>query len=92
VRPQGSLVVLEFLRPPRGPWGAGYAFYLRHALPWLGGWVAGDREAYRYLGDTVDAYLTGEQLLELASRSGWDSPQLLRLNLGTVGLMRSLTR
>jgi demethylmenaquinone methyltransferase / 2-methoxy-6-polyprenyl-1,4-benzoquinol methylase len=92
VRPRGSLVVLEFLRPPRGPWGAGYAFYLRHALPRLGGWVAGDREAYRYLGDTVDSYLTGEQLLELASRSGWDSPQLLRLNLGTVGLIRSQNR
>jgi len=52
--------------------------------------VAGDREAYRYLSDTVDSYLTGEQLLELASDAAWGSPQLLRLNLGTVALMRGV--
>jgi demethylmenaquinone methyltransferase/2-methoxy-6-polyprenyl-1,4-benzoquinol methylase len=90
VRPRGRLVVLEFLRPPHGLVGRTYELYLRHALPRLGGWVAGDREAYRYLSDTVDSYLTGEQLLELASDAAWGSPQLLRLNLGTVALMRGV--
>jgi demethylmenaquinone methyltransferase / 2-methoxy-6-polyprenyl-1,4-benzoquinol methylase len=88
VRPGGRLVVLEFLRPPDGPVGRAYELYLRHALPRLGGWVAGDRQAYRYLSDTVGSYLTGEQLLELASSSGWGRPRLWRLNFGTVGLMR----
>jgi demethylmenaquinone methyltransferase / 2-methoxy-6-polyprenyl-1,4-benzoquinol methylase len=90
VRPRGNLVVLEFLRPPPGPVGRAYAMYLRHVLPRLGGWAAGDREAYRYLSDTVDSYLTGEQLLELADRSGWEQLQLWRLNFGTVGLMRGI--
>ncbi len=90
VRSRGSLVVLEFLRPPQGLAGRAYELYLRRALPRLGGWVTGDREAYRYLSDTIDYYLTGEQLLELASRSGWNRPQLWRLNLGTVGLMRGV--
>jgi demethylmenaquinone methyltransferase / 2-methoxy-6-polyprenyl-1,4-benzoquinol methylase len=60
VRPRGRLVVLEFLRPPPGPAGRAYELYLRHALPRIGGWVAGDREAYHYLSHTVDDYLTGE--------------------------------
>jgi demethylmenaquinone methyltransferase / 2-methoxy-6-polyprenyl-1,4-benzoquinol methylase len=90
VRTRGRLVVLEFLRPPHGLVGRAYEMYLRHALPALGGWVAGDREAYRYLSDTVDSYLTGEQLLELADRSGWERLQLRRLNFGTVGLMRGV--
>jgi demethylmenaquinone methyltransferase/2-methoxy-6-polyprenyl-1,4-benzoquinol methylase len=90
VRSGGRTVVLEFLRPPHGLVGRGYEMYLRHALPLLGGWFAGDREAYRYLSDTVDSYLTGEQLLELAGRSGWESVQLLRLNFGTVGLVRGI--
>ena len=90
VRPRGSLVVLEFLRPPHGLVGRTYELYLRHVLPRFGGWVGGDREAYRYLSDTVDSYLTGKQLLELADRCGWGSPQLLRLNLGTVALMRGV--
>jgi demethylmenaquinone methyltransferase/2-methoxy-6-polyprenyl-1,4-benzoquinol methylase len=90
VRPRGSLVVLEFLRPPHGLVGRTYELYLRHVLPRLGGWVAGDREAYRYLSDTVDSYLTREQMLELADHSAWGSPQLLRLNLGTVAVMRGV--
>lgn len=90
VRPGGRVVVLEFLRPPPGLVGRGYEVYLRHALPRLGGWVGGDRRAYRYLSDTVDSYLTGEQLLALAIRSGWSRPRLQRLNLGTVGLMTGL--
>jgi demethylmenaquinone methyltransferase/2-methoxy-6-polyprenyl-1,4-benzoquinol methylase len=87
VRPGGSLVVLEFLRPPDGLMGRSYELYLRHALPRLGGWVAGDREASHYLSNTVDSYLTGEQLLELAHRSGWDRLRLRRLTFGTVGLL-----
>jgi demethylmenaquinone methyltransferase / 2-methoxy-6-polyprenyl-1,4-benzoquinol methylase len=87
VRARGSLVVLEFLRPPDGLMGRSYELYLRHALPRLGGWVAGDREAYHYLSNTVDSYLTGEQLLDLGRRSGWDRPQLRRLTFGTVGLL-----
>jgi demethylmenaquinone methyltransferase / 2-methoxy-6-polyprenyl-1,4-benzoquinol methylase len=90
VRTGGRLVVLEFLRPPDGPVGRAYELYLRHALPRLGGWLAGDRRAYRYLSDTVDSYLSGEQLLELARSSGWVRPRLWHLNFGTVGLMRGV--
>jgi demethylmenaquinone methyltransferase/2-methoxy-6-polyprenyl-1,4-benzoquinol methylase len=90
LRPGGRMVVLEFLRPPPGPAGKTYELYLRHALPRLGGWLTGDREAYRYLSDTVDTYLTGEQLLELVESAGWDRSRLWRLNLGTVGLARGI--
>jgi demethylmenaquinone methyltransferase / 2-methoxy-6-polyprenyl-1,4-benzoquinol methylase len=88
VRPGGGLVVLEFMRPPQGLVGTAYELYLRHALPRLGGWVAGDRVAYRYLADTVDSYMTGRQLLELAGRCGWAGLRLWQLNFGTVGLVR----
>jgi demethylmenaquinone methyltransferase/2-methoxy-6-polyprenyl-1,4-benzoquinol methylase len=90
LRPGGRMVVLEFLHPPRGPAGRTYELYLRHALPRLGGWLTGDREAYRYLSDTVDTYLTGEQLLELVDSAGWGRPRLWRLNIGTVGLVRGI--
>lgn len=91
-RPGGRLVVLEFLRPPPGVVGSAYRLYLRHGLPWLGGRIAGDREAYRYLGATVDSYLTGQQLVELARRAGWEQPHLRRLNVGTVALMTAVAR
>ena len=87
VRPGGRMVILEFLRPPRGLAGRTYELYLRRALPRIGGWAAGDRNAYRYLSDTIDTYMTGEQLLELAEAAGWRRPRLRRLTAGTVGLI-----
>lgn len=87
VRPGGRVVVLEFLRPPGGLVGSAYVLYLRHALPRIGGLLTRDPAAYRYLGDTIDSYHTADQLLDLARRSGWQRPQLRRLNAGTVALM-----
>jgi demethylmenaquinone methyltransferase/2-methoxy-6-polyprenyl-1,4-benzoquinol methylase len=87
LRPGGRAVVLEFVRPGRGPVGAAYRAYLVHVLPQVGGWVSGDRAAYRYLSQTVDAYRTPEELVRLASNAGWREPRIELLTLGTVGLL-----
>jgi demethylmenaquinone methyltransferase / 2-methoxy-6-polyprenyl-1,4-benzoquinol methylase len=87
VEPGGRLVVLEFLHPPRGPLGAGYRLYLTRVLPAIGGWLSGDKQAYRYLADTVDSYLSPEDLIGLAVSAGWRETRLLRLNLRTVALL-----
>jgi demethylmenaquinone methyltransferase / 2-methoxy-6-polyprenyl-1,4-benzoquinol methylase len=52
LRPGGRLVVLEFSNPG-GLFGALYRAYSRHVLPWLGGWISGDRRAYAYLPASV---------------------------------------
>lgn len=87
LRPGGRAVVLEFVRPPRGVVGASYRAYLRHVLPRLGGLVSGDRQAYRYLSETVDSYRTPEELVELAAAAGWGGLTYRGLMLGTVGLV-----
>ena len=47
--------VLEFSRPQR--WFRPlYLFYLRHVLPGLAGLVTGDRAAYVYLNETIEAF------------------------------------
>ena len=87
VRPGGRAVVLEFVRPPRGPFGGAYRLYLRKALPALGGLLSGEPSAYRYLSDTVDSYRTPGELVALAARAGWREPRIELLTLGTVGLL-----
>ena len=87
LRPGGRAVVLEFVRPAPGPLGGAYRAYLRHVLPRVGGWISGQPRAYRYLSDTVDAYRSPEELVELASRAGWRDPRIELLTLGTVGLL-----
>jgi demethylmenaquinone methyltransferase / 2-methoxy-6-polyprenyl-1,4-benzoquinol methylase len=87
LRPGGRAVVLEFVRPGPGAVGRMYRAYLVHVLPRVGGWVSGDRAAYRYLSDTVDSYRTADELVELATAAGWRQPGVRLMTLGTVGVM-----
>jgi demethylmenaquinone methyltransferase/2-methoxy-6-polyprenyl-1,4-benzoquinol methylase len=87
LRPGGTAVVLEFVRPPAGPVGSAYRLYLRRMLPLIGGRVSGDVTAYRYLSQTVDSYRTPAELRAMAAMAGWRDIDFQLLTLGTVGLM-----
>ena len=56
LRPGGLLLVLEFGMPRGKLTHALYKGYFTRVLPTVGGWVAGDREAYAYLPRTVLAW------------------------------------
>jgi demethylmenaquinone methyltransferase / 2-methoxy-6-polyprenyl-1,4-benzoquinol methylase len=69
VRPAGRVLILEFGTPR--PWMRPlFAFYSRTIIPLVGGWLSGNREAYRYLTRTSAAFPTGEAFLALMERSG----------------------
>ncbi|HSS92630.1 MAG TPA: bifunctional demethylmenaquinone methyltransferase/2-methoxy-6-polyprenyl-1,4-benzoquinol methylase UbiE [Candidatus Dormibacteraeota bacterium] len=87
VKPQGRAVVLEFVRPPKGPIGSLYRVYLRTLLPAIGGALSGQPSAYRYLSDTVDSYRSADELRALAEVAGWTSVRYVGLAAGTVGLL-----
>lgn len=54
LKPGGRYVILEFSRPPFGPWRGVYHFYLRTVIPALGGTLSGgDRESFQYLNDSI---------------------------------------
>ena len=55
LRPGGRVYVLEFSQPDR--WFRPiYLFYLRNILPWFAGILTGDRAAYEYLNETIEAF------------------------------------
>jgi demethylmenaquinone methyltransferase/2-methoxy-6-polyprenyl-1,4-benzoquinol methylase len=87
LKPGGVAVVLEFVRPPRGPVGSAYRLYLRTLLPAIGGALSGQPSAYRYLSDTVDSYRTPEELIDMARDAGWSSPSITGLAMGTVAIV-----
>jgi demethylmenaquinone methyltransferase/2-methoxy-6-polyprenyl-1,4-benzoquinol methylase len=72
VRSGGRVLVLEFSPPPAGLLGATYRFYFTRVLPWLGGLISGDAEAYRYLPRTVTA---------------WPAPEEVRARMESIGLV-----
>jgi demethylmenaquinone methyltransferase/2-methoxy-6-polyprenyl-1,4-benzoquinol methylase len=87
IKPGGKAVVLEFVRPPKGPIGSAYRLYLRTLLPTIGGALSGQPSAYRYLSDTVDSYRTPEELSSIAGDAGWSGVDLVNLAVGTVGMV-----
>ena len=80
-------VVLEFVRPPKGPVGSTYRLYLKTLLPVIGGAISGQPSAYRYLSDTVDSYRTPEELRAMAVAAGWQNVRYNGLAMGTVGVL-----
>lgn len=49
----GRFTILEFSVPERVPFRWIYMAYLKYVLPFIGGIISGDHEAYRYLRDSV---------------------------------------
>lgn len=69
VKPGGKVLSLELTRPC-GILGVLHGLYLRYVVPWLGGWVSGDREAYDYLSRTIAAFISSERLAESMAEAG----------------------
>ena len=80
-------VVLEFVRPPKGPVGTAYRLYLKTLLPAIGGAISGQPSAYKYLSDTVDSYRTPDELRAMANAAGWSNVRYEGLAMGTVGIV-----
>ena len=72
LRPGGRVVILEFAPPPHAPLMRAYRFYLGRVMPRLIGWQdASQAAAYRYLAESVDAFLTPWQLTNLLEPMGF---------------------
>lgn len=80
LRPGGRLVVLDFSLPTNPVLRTPYRFYLHRILPLLAGWLTGNREAYAYLGDSIERFPAGKDMQALIEKNGFTSarwqPQL----------------
>ena len=90
LREGGSLLVLEFSLPSRGPVRWGYLLYLRHFLPRLAGLVSRDRAAYRYLNTTIEAFPYGDAFLEHLRQAGFRDVRALPLTFGVATIYQGV--
>ena len=86
LRPGGRTLILEFSLPANRVVRALHCFYLRHILPRVGGWISGDREAYRYLNTTIESFPYGEDFLSLVRAAGFSDCSATPLTLGIATL------
>jgi len=71
LKPGGTAAILEFSQPPNAAFAAFYNFYSRRILPWIGGAVSGNRDAYTYLPESVRKFPTASELAEAMRRAGF---------------------
>ena len=87
VRPGGRVVTLEIVRiEGRGPWSRLFPLYFRYVTPWMGALLAGDQEAYTYLPESVQDFLSAGDLASMMEEAGLRSVTYRKLALGSVAV------
>lgn len=90
LRDGGSLLVLEFSLPRRGPVRWAYLLYLRHFLPRLAGLLSRDRAAYRYLNTTIEAFPHGDAFLDRLRHAGFRDARAWPLTCGVATIYQGM--
>ena len=84
--PGGRFVVLEFSTPPSAVIRALYGFYSNRILPRIGGWISGNRGAYRYLPESVSRFPAAPALADRMRAAGFASVSWRLLTFGVAAI------
>lgn len=71
LRPGGKFVSLDMFPPSDGLFARCYALYFYHMVPWIGGLLACDRQAYKYLSESVKTFHSPGTIAEILKQSGF---------------------
>jgi demethylmenaquinone methyltransferase / 2-methoxy-6-polyprenyl-1,4-benzoquinol methylase len=86
LKPEGRILILETTRPRSGIFSPLVRFHMRVVIPWIGGLVSGDREAYRYLPGSSESFLSAEELAVQMALAGFHNIGFHRRMAGTIAI------
>ncbi len=72
LKPCGSMVILELATPDCAVIKPFYNLYAKHIIPCLGQMLAGNREAYTYLPESIARFPKGDDFLRILNNSNYD--------------------
>jgi len=81
IKKSGRIIILEFNYIEKGFFGYLFKFYLSRIMPFVGGFITGDRWAYRYLAGTIKEFPELKKFKRLMENAGWESVQHLPLTM-----------
>ena len=85
LKPNGRVIVLEFSQPYLW-FRPFYYFYLKFILPWFARFVTGDREAYLYLGTSIENFPNRMELSKELEGVGFKKVSAKALTFSIVSL------
>jgi demethylmenaquinone methyltransferase/2-methoxy-6-polyprenyl-1,4-benzoquinol methylase len=92
LKTNGHLLVLEFSLPTMPMLRTFYRFYLHRCLPLVGSFLTGTRNAYDYLGDSIEEFPNGTLMCQLMARNGFVRPTFKPLTAGIVTIYTATKR
>ncbi|HNK64009.1 MAG TPA: ubiquinone/menaquinone biosynthesis methyltransferase [Anaerolineales bacterium] len=86
IKPGGRIVVLDTTRPRKNFLSPFIKFHMHVIIPTIGGLLSGMRDAYTYLPDTTEGFLTAEELTVRMVAVGFRRVNFKRLMFGTIAI------
>lgn len=86
LRPGGRLMVLEFSQIPNDLMQKAYDLYSFNVIPRMGQMIAGDRDSYQYLVESIRKFPDQETFLEMVSQAGFSNAKYRNLSMGIACL------
>ena len=86
LKPGGRVIVLEFSQPTNESFRKFYDSYSFNVIPKLGEVIAGDRDSYQYLVESIRQHPPQEELKQMMLDAGFDRVRYHNLTGGIVAL------
>ena len=84
LKPGGKFVSLDMFPPSANWFSPFYSVYFHCVMPRLGGLLAGDRDAYQYLSDSVRRFHSPEAVSAMIAQAGFTRVQVRKFLSGAV--------
>ncbi|MBI4096338.1 MAG: bifunctional demethylmenaquinone methyltransferase/2-methoxy-6-polyprenyl-1,4-benzoquinol methylase UbiE [Candidatus Levybacteria bacterium] len=82
----GIVVILEFSKPKTFLIKNIFNLYFKNILPFVGGLVSKDKEAYAYLPQSVQNFPEGEDFLKILEGIGFSDTKQIKLTFGIASI------
>ena len=86
IKPGGRIVSLDTTRPKKNLLTPFVRFHMHTVIPLLGRLISGQEDAYAYLPDSSEGFLSAEELAAQMVSAGFEGVGFNRLNFGTIAI------
>ena len=81
-----NFIVLDTTKPKKNIFSPLIWAYMHWVIPLIGVIISGNRDAYEYLPNSTEQFLSAEELAEKLKNAGFVSVQFRRLMFGTIAI------